>query len=117
MLLCVVPASECPRSFRLGVGCVSSPVLVRVSFFVVPAVTVECFPLLRIGVDGVTPVLVRVLVCVVPAAECPSRFRLGVGGVSSPMLVRVLLCELPAVAVKAAPSFRLGVGGRHRPSS
>jgi len=147
MLLCVVPAAQCPPSFRLGVGCVSSPLLVRVLFFVVPAVTVECFPPLRIGVDGVmAPVLVRVLVCGVPAAECPprfrvgvggvslhvlvhvfvcvapasecsSRFRLGVGGVSSPVLGRVLSCVMPAVAVKATPPFRLGFGGRHRPSS
>jgi len=107
MLLCLVPAAEFPPRFRLGVGCVSSPVLVRELFFLVPAVTVECSPPLRIGVDGVSsPVLVRVLMCVVPAAECPSRFRLGVGGVSSPVLVRVLVCVVPAAECPRARSRR-----------
>ena len=73
----------------------SSPGLVRVLVCVVPAA--ECPPRCRLGVGGVSsPVLVRVLVCVAPVAECPPSFRLGVGGVSSPVLVRVLLCVVPA---------------------
>ena len=47
------------------------------------------------------PVLVRVLLCVVPVAGCPPRFRLGVGCVWSPVLVRVLVFVVPALTVVA----------------